>query len=192
MSTQGNKNFFYIDVEPELVIRNLIFFVIFCLLVSVFINYCLWPVIEEYKQQHIEEKKIKIVFLKAKSDFESHFNALKKTKTLNQKSLNIMSSALDGTQLKHDLDQYFTQVNIVKQLFQADNGESFSIDTYFVRGEIKDIVMMNRFFSELQNAPASIKVLLPIIVKKSDTSSSLVVEFYVNIQKSNYHPQISL
>ncbi|PAF41143.1 hypothetical protein [Helicobacter sp. 11S03491-1] len=192
MKIKNSKNLFYINVDPELVIRNMIFFVIFCLAVGISINYFLWPMIGMYKLQYIEEKKIKTVFLQVQKDFNSTQALLKNTKNANQKILDIMSYQSSMPGLKDNLKKYFKNVEIIKKSSQDDVQNQMITDVYFVRGEIQSVQTMNNFFTELKDTPMSIKILLPVIVKKANDVDKLILEFYMNVEKSSYKPKVSL
>ncbi|PAF46875.1 hypothetical protein BKH41_08380 [Helicobacter sp. 12S02232-10] len=190
MKISNNKNFFYVDVDAELVIRNLIFFVLFCIIIGTSINYFLWPMIEAYKEQHLEEKKIQVVFLQVQKEFNKNLELLKKTKSSNQKFLDVMAYEFGISRLKNGLSKYFKDVTVVKKSTQEDLQNQFEKDVYFVRGEIQDMQVLNNFFTDLQNAPMSIKVLLPITIKKSSNTDKLILEFYIDVEKSNYHSEL--
>ncbi|PAF44683.1 hypothetical protein [Helicobacter sp. 11S02596-1] len=192
MKTNNQKNFFYIDVDADLVIRNLIFFVVFCVAIGMFMNYFLWPKVEAYKQQYLEEKKIRVVFLQVQKEFENNRESLKKTKNANQKFLDVMAYGFDMTKLTNNLNKHFKDIEVVKKSTQEDAQNQLRTDVYFVRGTMENTQEMNDFFTDLQKAPMSIKVLLPVVIKKSHNSPQLVLEFYIDVEKSNYKPDVAI
>lgn len=192
MKIKGSKDFFYIEVDTELVVRNMIFFVLFCIITGAGVNYLLWPSINKYKMQYIEEKKMKIIFTQVKKDFDSEQAKLRNTKNTNQKFLDIMSYSFAQNRLENLLSKYFQNVEITKKSSITDDKRQVTIDEYSIKGEIPDTKTMNNFFADIKNAPMSIKVLLPIMIKKSNSSNGLVFEFLINVEKSNYTPDIAL
>lgn len=186
------RDFFYIEVDAELVIRNMIFFVVFCVLVGVSLNYALWPMIVAYKEQHIDEKKAKIVFNQVEKDLNSAQASLKKTKTSDQPFLDAMNYSSNAANLSDLLGKYFKKIEVIKKSSEVDQEKQLKKDIYFVSGEITDVQTMNRLSGEMKNMPMSAEILLPVIIRKTDQDKKLVLDFYISVVKSMYKAEISL
>ncbi|PAF50510.1 hypothetical protein [Helicobacter sp. 13S00477-4] len=191
-NSKSYKNIFYLDIDAELVIRNMIFLVLFCIIVGMSVNYFLWPMIEAYQEQHIEEKKVRVVFLQVQKDFNLAQESLRNTKNTNKKPLNVMSYDLDRGRLRNGLDRYFSNVEIVKKDTEDNEETQFKTDIYYVSADVQNIEVLNRFFDELKIAPMSMKILLPIVIEKMPDSDRLIVKFYINIKKSNFKSQVAI
>lgn len=186
------RDFFYIEVDAELVIRNMIFFAVFCVLVGVSLNYALWPMIVAYKEQHIDEKKAKIVFNQVEKDLNSAQASLKKTKTSDQPFLDAMNYSSNAANLSDLLGKYFKKIEVIKKSSEVDQEKQLKKDIYFVSGEITDVQTMNRLLGEMKNMPMSAEILLPVIIRKTDQDKKLVLDFYISVVKSMYKAEISL
>lgn len=192
MKKNKSTNFFYINVDTELVVRNMVFFVFFVLLLGIFIDNFLFPVVEQYKNQILEEKKEKIVLAQVQKDFEVAQSILIRTKKANDRILNTMSHDFSRDRFKNSLSKYFSNVKVDKKSSQKSLENQIQDDVYFVQGESRDLENLNKFFTDLEMASVSVKILLPIIVTKSVNSDKLVLEFYLNVEKSNYKPEVTM
>lgn len=192
MKKNKSTNFFYINVDTELVVRNMVFFVFFVLLLGIFIDNFLFPVVEQYKNQILEEKKEKIVLAQVQKDFEVAQSILIRTKKANDRILNTMSHDFSRDRFKNSLSKYFSNVRVDKKSSQKSLENQIQDDVYFVQGESRDLENLNKFFTDLEMASVSVKILLPIIVTKSVNSDKLVLEFYLNVEKSNYKPEVTM
>lgn len=186
------RDFFYIEVDAELVIRNMIFFVVFCILIGVSLNYALWPMIVSYKEQYIDEKKAKIVFNQVEKDLNSAQASLKKAKTSNQTFLDALNYPSSGGKLSDLLGKYFKKIEVIKKSNEIDAEKQLKKEVYFVSGEITDIQTMNRLLGEMKNMPMSVEILLPVIIRKTDKDKKLILDFYISVVTSMYKPEISL
>ncbi|MDO7252311.1 hypothetical protein [Helicobacter cappadocius] len=186
------RDFFYIEVDADLVIRNMIFFVVFCILIGMSMNYALWPMIVAYKEQHIDEKKAKIVFNQVEKDLNTAQASLKKTKTKNQKFLDAMNYSSSTDKLSKFLEKYFKNMEIIKKSSENDSEKQLKKEIYFISGEITDVQTMNRLLGDFKNTPMSIEILLPVVIRKAEEKNKLILEFYISIEKSTYIPEISL
>lgn len=192
MKKNKSTNFFYINVDTELVVRNMIFFVFFVLFSGIFIDNFLFPVVEQYKNQTLEEKKEKIVLAQVQKDFEAAQSVLIRTKKANDRILDTMSHDFSRDRFKNGLSKYFSNVKVDKKSSQKSLENQIQDDVYFVQGETRDLENLNKFLTDLEMASVSVKILLPIIVKKSVNSNMLVLEFYLNVEKSNYKPEVTM
>lgn len=186
------RDFFYVEVDAELVIRNMIFFIVFCILVGVSLNYALWPTIVAYKEQHIDEKKAKIVFNQVEKDLNAAQASLKKTKTSNQAFLDALNYSSSAGKLSDLLGKYFKKIEVIKKSSEIDPEKELKKEVYFVSGEITDIQTMNRLLGEMKNMPMSVEILLPVIIRKTDQDKKLILDFYISVVKTTYKPEISL
>lgn len=192
MKKNKSTNFFYINIDTDLVVRNMVFFVLFVLFLGVSIDSFLFPVIERYKSQTLDERKEKIVLTQVQKDFEAAQSALIRTKKANDKILSTLSFNFSKDRFKDALSKYFSNIEINKKSSGENIEKQVQDDVYFVRAEAKNLENLDKFFADLEKAQASIKILLPITIKKSAHSSRLILEFYLNVEKSNYKPQIAL
>ncbi|PAF53386.1 hypothetical protein BKH42_06085 [Helicobacter sp. 13S00482-2] len=186
------RDFFYIEIDAELVIRNMIFFLVFCILIGVSMNYALWPMIIAYKQQHIDEKKAKIIFNQVEKDLNTAQASLKKTKTINQHFLDAINYPSTSDKLAKFLGKYFKNIEVIKKSSENNLEKQIKKEVYFVSGEVTDIQTMNTLLGELKNTPMSVEILLPVVIRKAQKDDKLILEFYINIEKSTYKPEIAL
>lgn len=192
MKKNKSTNFFYINIDTDLVVRNMVFFVFFVFLLSISIDSFLFPVIERYKSQTLDERKEKIVLAQVQKDFEAAQSTLIRTKKANDEILSTMSYNFSQDKFKAALSKYFSHIEVNKSSSSKDIEKQVQDDIYFLRAEAKNLDNLNKFFADLQKAQASLKILLPINIKTSDHSNGLIVEFYLNVEKSSYKPQIAL
>lgn len=192
MKKNKSTNFFYINIDTDLVVRNMVFFVFFVLFLGISIDSFLFPVIERYKSQTLDERKEKIVLAQVQKDFEAAQSALIRTKKANDEILSTMSYNFSQDRFKDTLSKYFSHIEVNKNSSSKDIEKQVQDDIYFLRAEAKNLDNLNKFFADLQKAQASIKILLPITIKKSAQSNGLIVELYLNVEKSSYKPQIAL
>lgn len=188
----GKRDFFYVDVDADLVIRNMIFFVVFCILVGASLNYVLWPMIITYKEQHIDEKKAKIVFSQVEKDLNTAQASLKKAKTSNQEFLDAMNYSVNAAKISDLLGKYFKKIEVSKKSSEIDREKQLKKEVYYVSGEITDIKTMNDLLGDMKSMPMSAEILLPVIIRKTDDDKKLVLDFYISVVRTLYKPEISL
>ena len=67
-------------VNADLIIRNMIFCVLYVCAILIVFSYILWPMILGFKSQYINERKEKIIYTEIKKDYDDNVKALNNLK----------------------------------------------------------------------------------------------------------------
>ncbi len=174
----------YMDLDPEIVIKNLLFFFSYCLILVLLVNYLILPSIKEYKLAVMEEKKQKIVYNAILKNFNTAQGNLSLMKQKNKQALETLQKDVTSESIKAFLEKYFLEVVIKNQQSREIAQKHFLETNFEVEAKAKDLGAIQVFFGALEQAPMNLKISIPFVIQKQN--KGLFVAFVLKHKKNTY------
>ncbi|MDU7693173.1 MAG: hypothetical protein E7K04_02885 [Helicobacter sp.] len=171
--------------DVDILIKNLIFFIIFCFLIILALNFYILDAIKKYKTNYFNNKNQTI----ALNVVKDQLNGLQGdfTLLLNKNRSDLESIKIDPTpkDLNKILQNFFYDISISSISQSKDH--DFIKSEFAIKARAKDLVSINKFFTFLKNPPINLRVSTPFLLKKQD--GAFIVEFNLKNQKTIYKMQ---
>ena len=174
----------YMDLDSDLVIKNLIFTTLFITMIVCIFNYIMLPYIRDYKITFNENNKQKVIYQTIQKRFNSTQGQFVLTERQNKKQLDMLKADITTQNLQQFLEKYFKKV-VIKNQTNEKNLEKQLISTKFqVEVIAKDLKSLQNFFAALKEYDVDLKILIPFMIKKQD--DGLFISFGLENQKTFY------
>lgn len=178
------KRKWYEDLDPELVIKNLLFFSFYCLLLILFFNYLIIPYIRDYKIAIIEENKQKVVYNAVLKNFNLAQGGFSLLKQKNDKFLKTLEVDVTSQKIQDFLLNFFDEVTIINQKSKENVERNFIEIDFEVQAKSKDLHAIQAFFNALKDSPMNLRVNIPFVIQKQ--TEGFFVSFHLKNKKNTY------
>lgn len=174
----------YMDLDPDLVIKNLLFFSLYCLILIVSFNYFILPSIKDYKLAILDEKKQKLVYDTVLSNFNKTQGSFSLLKQKNEKYLNTLEIDITSQKIYDFLLTFFEDVVIANQQSREIQEKNFLETDFDVQAKAKDLQTIQIFFNALKDSPMNLRVSIPFVIQKQE--NGFFVAFKLKNKRNTY------
>lgn len=174
----------YMDLDSELVIKNLIFFCFYALMLIAFVNYLILPAIKKYKLAVMEEKKQKIVYDTVVKNFNAMQGSFSLLDQKNKTTLTALSANVTSDRIKGLLGEYFEDIEVKVSRSREVVDKNFIETEFEVQARAKDLRAVQAFFSALRDASMNLRLSIPFVIQKQ--GNGLFVAFKLKNKRNTY------
>ena len=173
--------------NTDLILRNLIFVVLYFASILIFFNYLLWPMITKFKTQLVIEKKQKLLHGEALRNYEMAKDRLSSFIKENNNALEKLNNA-NGEEILKKLATSSIFVKKITRLESKLDSENYINEvSYEIEARVDDLKKLWDLFLDFEKSNASIVFNLPIKINKLKADSRIFeVVFRASIAKSTY------
>ncbi|WP_104697510.1 MULTISPECIES: hypothetical protein [unclassified Helicobacter] len=178
------KRKWYVDLDPELVIKNLLFFSLYCLILIFSFNYFILPSIKDYKLAILDEKKQKLVYNTVLSNFNKTQGGFSLLKQRNEKFLETLEVSVTSQKIHDFLLEFFEDVVITGHQSKENQEKNFLETDFEIQAKAKDLQAIQIFFNALKDSPINLRVSIPFVIQKQE--KGFFVAFKLKNKKNTY------
>lgn len=174
----------YLEMDSELVIKNLIFSFFFVFMIVLIFNYIMIPRIRDYKIAFNNADKQQIVHQTVQRNFnlaQGGFSVLARD---NKAQLNTLKVDITTASLQDFLSKFFEKINIKSQQSKKDEKTQFIKTVFEVEVISKDLKSLQAFFASLKDSPIDLEISIPFLIRKQE--NGLFVSFQLINKKTLY------
>lgn len=174
----------YLEMDSELVIKNLIFSFFFVFMIVLIFNYIMIPRIRDYKIAFNNADKQQIVHQTVQRNFnlaQGGFSVLARD---NKAQLNTLKVDITTASLQDFLSKFFEKINIKSQQSKKDEKTQFIKTVFEVEVLSKDLKSLQAFFTSLKDSPIDLEINIPFLIRKQE--NGLFVSFQLINKKTLY------
>lgn len=174
----------YLEMDSELVIKNLIFSFFFVFMIVLIFNYIMIPRIRDYKIAFNNADKQQIVHQTVQRNFnlaQGGFSVLARD---NKAQLNTLKVDITTASLQDFLGNFFEKINIKSQQSKKDEKTQFIKTVFEVEVLSKDLKSLQAFFASLKDSPIDLEISIPFLIRKQE--NGLFVSFQLINKKTLY------
>lgn len=174
-------------VDTDLVVRNLIYSVLYVSMILAFFSYLLWPLILKFKSQYVQERREKIIYTEIKKNYDTSVQRLDDFVINNSPSFTKLNNqkAFDEVQA---LVQEYLQVKTLKRIAESkqEDDQTRSV-TYAFIAETKQVEKVWQLMDRLTSLQASVVIKPPVRIQRASMQSSTYeIAFSLEIRYSTY------
>ncbi len=174
----------YLEMDSELVIKNLIFSFLFVFMIVLIFNYIMIPRIRDYKIAFNDADKQQIIHQTIQRNFNLAQGAFSVLARDNKTQLNTLKVDITTASLQDFLSKFFEKINIKSQQSKKDEKTQFIKTTFEVEVISKDLKSLQAFFASLKDSPIDLEISIPFMIKKQE--NGLFVSFQLINKKTLY------
>lgn len=174
----------YLEMDSELVIKNLIFSFFFVFMIVLIFNYIMIPRIRDYKIAFNNADKQQIVHQTVQRNFNLAQGAFSVLARDNKAQLNTLKVDITAASLQEFLSKFFEKINIKSQQSKKDEKTQFIKTTFEVEVISKDLKSLQAFFASLKDSPIDLEISIPFLIRKQE--NGLFVSFQLISKKTLY------
>lgn len=174
----------YLEIDSELVIKNLIFSFFFVFMIVLIFNYIMIPRIRDYKIAFNNADKQQIVHQTVQRNFNLAQGAFSVLARDNKAQLNTLKVDITAASLQEFLSKFFEKINIKSQQSKKDEKTQFIKTTFEVEVISKDLKSLQAFFASLKDSPIDLEISIPFLIRKQE--NGLFVSFQLISKKTLY------
>lgn len=174
----------YLEIDSELVIKNLIFSFFFVFMIVLIFNYIMIPRIRDYKIAFNNADKQQIVHQTVQRNFNLAQGAFSVLARDNKAQLNTLKVDITAASLQEFLGKFFEKINIKSQQSKKDEKTQFIKTTFEVEVISKDLKSLQAFFASLKDSPIDLEISIPFLIRKQE--NGLFVSFQLISKKTLY------
>ena len=174
----------YLEIDSELVIKNLIFSFFFVFMIVLIFNYIMIPLIRDYKIAFNNADKQQIVHQTVQRNFNLAQGAFSVLARDNKAQLNTLKVDITTASLQEFLSKFFEKINIKSQQSKKDEKTQFIKTTFEVEVISKDLKSLQAFFASLKDSPIDLEISIPFLIRKQE--NGLFVSFQLISKKTLY------
>lgn len=174
----------YLEIDSELVIKNLIFSFFFVFMIVLIFNYIMIPRIRDYKIAFNNADKQQIVHQTVQRNFNLAQGAFSVLARDNKAQLNTLKVDITAASLQDFLSKFFEKINIKSQQSKKDEKTQFIKTTFEVEVISKDLKSLQAFFASLKDSPIDLEISIPFLIRKQE--NGLFVSFQLISKKTLY------
>ncbi|MCE3038850.1 hypothetical protein [Helicobacter anatolicus] len=182
MANEKEVRQWFVNLDSELVVKNLLFSFIFVCLVAMGINYLLLPMIKEYKITISEENKNRAVLNIVNNRFNSVQGAYSLFINQNKKLLDTLHYQIEVENIKNFLSHFFMEAKVVQKQSILDEEAGLLKTDFEIKVIAKDLQSIQNFFDATKDAPMNLRVIVPFVIKKQ--KKGLEVKFVMQNKRS--------
>lgn len=174
----------YLEIDSELVIKNLIFSFFFVFMIVLIFNYIMIPRIRDYKIAFNNADKQQIIHQTVQRNFnlaQGGFSVLARD---NKAQLNTLKVDITAASLQDFLSKFFEKINIKSQQSKKDEKTQFIKTVFEVEVISKDLKSLQAFFASLKDSPIDLEISIPFLIRKQE--NGLFVSFQLKNKKTLY------
>lgn len=174
-------------VDTDLVIRNLIFCVLYISVILGFFNYLLWPTIIAFKSQYILERKEKIIYNEIKKGYDSSAQRLQDFITNNRPIFAKLGNQNALEEVKSLIASYLT-IKSIKQVQSSTQEDNQTINTtYAFTTQTKNVANMWQLMEKLSTLNASVVINPPVQINRASLQADVYdISFSLEIVYNTY------
>ena len=174
----------YMDLDSELVIKNLIFFCFYALMLIIFVNYLILPAIKKYKLAVMEEKKQKIVYDTVVKNFNAMQGSFSLLEQRNKTILATLNTNVTSDRIRGLLGEYFEDIEVKVSRSREVVDKNFIETEFEVQARAKDLRAVQAFFNALRDVSMNLRLTIPFVIQKQ--GNGLFVAFRLKNKRNTY------
>ncbi len=174
----------YLEMDSELVIKNLIFSFFFVFMIVLIFNYIMIPRIRDYKIAFNDADKQQIIHQTVQRKFNSAQGGFSVLARDNKAQLNTLKVDITTASLQEFLSKFFEKINIKSQQSKKDEKTQFIKTVFEVEVLSKDLKSLQAFFASLKDSPIDLEISIPFLIRKQE--NGLFVSFQLISKKTLY------
>lgn len=174
----------YMDLDSELVIKNLIFFCFYALMLIIFVNYLILPAIKKYKLAVMEEKKQKIVYDTVVKNFNAMQGSFSLLEQRNKTILATLNANVTSDRIRGLLGEYFEDIEVKVSHSKEVVDKNFIETEFEVQARAKDLRAVQAFFNALRDVSMNLRLTIPFVIQKQ--GNGLFVAFRLKNKRNTY------
>lgn len=174
-------------VDTDLVIRNLIYSVLYVSMILACFSYLLWPLILNFKSQYIQERREKIIYTEIKKNYDAAVNRLEDF-TLNNSASFLKLNNQQAFDQVQALVREHLEVKGIKRVAESkqENDQTRSI-TYAFSAQTKELEKLWQLMDKLTSLQASVVLKPPVKIQRASMQSSTYdIAFSLELRYNTY------
>lgn len=174
-------------VDTDLVIRNLIYSVLYASMILAFFSYLLWPLILKFKSQYVQERREKIIYTEIKKNYDVSVQRLGDFVINNSPSFTKLNNQKAFDEMQALVKEYL-QVKSLKRIAEStqEDDQTRSV-TYAFVAETKQVEKIWQLMDRLTSLQASAVIKPPVRIQRASMrSSTYEVAFSLELRYSTY------
>lgn len=174
-------------VDTDLVIRNLIFCILYVSVILGFFNYLLWPTIIAFKSQYILERREKIIYTEIKKGYDNATKRLQDFITNNRDSFSKLDNQNALQEIENLIAKYL-DIKSVKQLSHTTQANDHTQSTTYVfTTQTKNVANMWRLMEQLSTLHTSVVINPPVQINRANLQTEVYdISFSLEILNNTY------
>lgn len=182
---QRKKPRLHRESDSEILIKNLVFFLAFCTIIALCMNFFVLDLIKNYKRAFYENKNQRISLGATNGQFTALQGGFKTLLSDNDRTISSIKKDVTIQDLAHILNAFFYDMNI--SVVAKTTEQNFEITEFLVKSRAKNLKSLIDFFTFLRAAPLNLRVVMPFSLKKQD--EIFIVNFHLQSRKTIYKLQ---
>ncbi|CBG39510.1 hypothetical protein [Helicobacter mustelae] len=170
------------NLDSELVIKNMLFCLLFLCLVGMGVSYLLFPMIKKYKFTAEKQSRNHVVLEVTTKKFNDVQGAYMLFSRENKRLLDSLHREISTKDLKDFLERFFSQVSISKGEERSDEKTGFYEREFRAEVVAKNLQAIRDFFDGVKNASMNLRVLVPFVIKTKE--DQLSVRFIIQSKRT--------
>ena len=174
-------------VDTDLVIRNLIYSVLYASMILAFFSYLLWPLILKFKSQYVQERREKIIYTEIKKNYDASVQRLRDFVINNSPSFTKLNNQKAFDEMQALVKEYL-QVKSLKRIAEStqEDDQTRSV-TYAFVAETKQVEKIWQLMDRLTSLQASAVIKPPVRIQRASMrSSTYEIAFSLELRYSTY------
>lgn len=174
-------------VDTDLVIRNLIYSVLYASMILAFFSYLLWPLILKFKSQYVQERREKIIYTEIKKNYDASVQRLGDFVINNSPSFTKLNNQKAFDEMQALVKEYL-QVKSLKRIAEStqEDDQTRSV-TYAFVAETKQVEKIWQLMDRLTSLQASAVIKPPVRIQRASMrSSTYEIAFSLELRYSTY------
>ncbi len=174
-------------VNADLIIRNMIFCVLYVCAILIVFSYILWPMILGFKSQYINERKEKIIYTEIKKDYDVSIQRLLDFINNNKGVFDKLNNKSSFDEAQTIIAQYLTIKDVKKTKESSNKNEQTTSFFYTFSAQTQHIENVWQLMNKIDTTNTSIVINPPIKIQRESMQSDIYdVTFSLEIKQNNY------
>lgn len=174
-------------VDTDLVIRNLIFCVLYISVILGFFNYLLWPTIIAFKSQYILERKEKIIYTEIKKGYDNSTKRLQDFITNNRDSFSKLDNQNALEEIESLIAKYLDIKSVKKLSHTTQANDHTQSTTYAFTTQTKNVANMWQLMEKLFTLHASVVINPPVQINRASLQAEVYdISFSLEVMSNTY------
>lgn len=174
-------------VNADLIIRNMIFCVLYVCAILIVFSYILLPMILGFKSQYINERKEKIIYTEIKKDYDVSIQRLLDFINNNKGVFDKLNNKSSFDEAQTIIAQYLTIKDVKKTKESSNKNEQTTSFFYTFSAQTQHIENVWQLMNKIDTTNTSIVINPPIKIQRESMQSDIYdVTFSLEIKQNNY------
>ncbi|OBV29064.1 hypothetical protein BKN38_07420 [Helicobacter sp. CLO-3] len=174
-------------MDTDLILRNMIFSVLYVSAILTFFSYVLWPTILKFKSQYIIERKEKIIYNEIKKGYDTSLQRIVDFRDENKPSLAKFYDTQTFDDIKAAISQYLTIIDIKSSPEIINKEEETKSISYIFKTQTDNVEKVWQLISKFDELNASIVINPPIQIQRANIQSGVYsVVFGIEVKQNAF------